>query len=136
MADAEDNVVSELETVQTVGLVRHVYPPPPHPPPSSIIITQSKQSTSHLVLDHLQNCGNPARCRVACSDCHLSFVLQDIPVCPRRVFHDPSSTRRQARGSLTSFGLCMWPRRLREVGSHMLSQLNHGLMSTVAFRPV
>lgn len=94
------------------------------------ISSQSKLSTSYLVLDCLLHRGNPAKNRVACSDCHLSFMLEDIPVCPKGVFHDPSSNRLEAsyppQGRACGLADCL---RLVHI---MLSQLNHGLMSTVA----
>lgn len=94
----------------------------------TIIIVQSKQSTSHLVLDHLQQ-------SAACSDCHLSFVIEDIPVCSRRVFNDPPPQDAGQR-QLILLRAVHVANRLPEVGSHMLSQLNLDLMRTVAFRSV
>lgn len=106
----------------------------PHFLPSSMI-PQSRQSTSHLVLDHLQNCGNPAKCRLACSDCHLTFVLEDIPVCPRRVFHDAPSKGDRLEAAYLSQGCACGHADCLRLVSHIFNQLNNGLITKGGFSP-
>lgn len=50
-----------------------------------------------LVLDKPPKCGNPAKCRVVCGDCHLSFALKDVPVLLQRSLLTPLPT---IKGSL------------------------------------
>lgn len=50
-----------------------------------------------LVLDQPPKCGNPAKCRVVCGDCHLSFAWKDDPVLLQRSLLTPLPT---IKGSL------------------------------------